>query len=92
MAAAYLVGIGLVTAGGIVVAAGDGCGRVRPRRLLGLLALWAALVGAGWPLSRLTFDLAFVFASNLTLLLAVVAWLATGRRRAASSSPLEGGR
>ena len=91
MAAAYLVGIALVTATGIVVAAGDGRHRVRLRRLLGLLALWAALVGVGWPASRLTFDLAFVFGSQLTLLFALVIWLVAGRRRGAPG-PLEGER
>lgn len=80
MGPAYLAGIALVTLAGVLLAARGGAGRSRARRLAWLLALWALAVGLGWPASRLTLDLAFVFGSQLTLLAALAALVKEARR------------
>ncbi|HWP35428.1 MAG TPA: hypothetical protein VNM66_07520, partial [Thermodesulfobacteriota bacterium] len=53
----------------------------RSRRRLALLAgLWVGTVVLTWPATRLTADLAFLFGSQATVLVATALWLAARRR------------
>ncbi len=83
MAGLYLASVAAVIVLTLLLAARGPSGRRGwRRRLVLLVGGWVAVVGVTWPLTRLTLDLAFVFGSQATMVVAIGVWLAAAVRHA----------